>query len=97
MPEPTTVELRCFCRKAVLLAVCGRYPDTGRLFAQIKHRQGSGFAEVIVTGGVVKMRCHACTRWHTLRMKDGEPALERAIPPLESTLVSRRSNGQSSR
>lgn len=80
------LELRCFCKKNVLLAVCGRNRETGRLFCQVKHKQGSGVAEIIVEGGPVRLRCYACSRWHTLRMRDA--TVNFTDEPLPQELVS---------
>lgn len=76
------LELRCFCRRRTLLAVCGRNPETGHLFVHVKHRHGSATAEEIVESGVVRLKCHVCNRWHTVRMREETyDFVEQPLPP----------------
>lgn len=61
-------ELRCFCRTEPLLAVYG-VDESGQLYVHVKiWKQSRIYGEIIVTGGVVKLRCRECLRWHKIRI-----------------------------
>lgn len=62
-------EVRCFCQRKPLLAVCGRDSKSGEPFVHIKTwKQQRLYAEVVVTSGVVRIHCRECLRWHTIRI-----------------------------
>lgn len=61
---PREKELRCFCRTQPLLATYGVDKD-GELFVHVKiYKQSRIFGELIFKGGVAKIRCRNCLRWH---------------------------------
>jgi hypothetical protein len=62
----TKNELRCFCRHQPLLATYG-VDEKSELYIHIKiFKQGRIFGEVLITRGVVKLKCRECLRWHTV-------------------------------
>lgn len=64
------LEVRCFCRRAPLLAICGRDEKNGEPFVHIKSaRKDRINAEAVVTSGIVRIRCRDCLRWHTIRIR----------------------------
>lgn len=59
-------ELRCFCRNEPLLATYG-VDRRGKLFVHVKiYKQSRIFGEFVVEGGIVKLRCRNCQRWHRI-------------------------------
>lgn len=67
------LELRCFCDKKPILALCGRDSSSGEPFVHVKaHRQQRVQAEVVITSGTARIRCRSCLRWHTVRIKRGD-------------------------
>lgn len=77
-----TPEIRCFCNKHPLLAICGRDNKTGEPFVHIKTwKQGRLYVEAVVTSGVVRIRCRDCFRWHTVRIiRDSVRIKEEKLP-----------------
>lgn len=81
-------ELRCFCRGTPLLATFG-IDSKGNLFVHVKiYKQNRIYGEVVFQGGVVKMRCRNCLRWHRVIFKERSAQLSedqapeaQAIPP----------------
>lgn len=64
------IEIRCFCRRAPLLAMCGRDSKSGEPFVHVKSaRKDRINAEVVVTSGIVRVRCRDCLRWHSVRIR----------------------------
>lgn len=77
-------ELRCFCRTEPLLAVYGR-DEQGQLYIHVKvWKQTRIYGEMIVTGGVCKLRCRECLRWHKVRIlqPDHVELVEETDPPV---------------
>lgn len=69
---PNELELRCFCSRHTLLAMCGRDLRTGIPYIHIKStKSGKIVTEAIVTSGVVRIRCRECLRWHTVKITQG--------------------------
>lgn len=73
--QPDPVEVRCFCDKKTLLAVAGA-DSWGRPFLHVKAHKSVGrdrpprlFAEVVVTVGIVRLRCRDCLRWHKVTIR----------------------------
>lgn len=63
MPRPEK-ELRCFCRGEPLLATYG-VNKTGDLFVHVKiYKQNRIYGEIVFEGGIAKIRCRNCLRWH---------------------------------
>lgn len=77
-------ELRCFCTRTPLLAMCGIDKDK-RLYVHVKvYKQNRIFAEIFHRGGVVELKCRECLRWHRITIKqDGDPGLVRSRTPEE--------------
>lgn len=62
-------ELRCFCVRKPLLAICGTDTKTFQPFVHVKSmRKDNLNAEIVVTEGTVRIRCRDCYRWHTVRI-----------------------------
>lgn len=69
MPS-SNLEVRCFCARKPLIAVCGRDSKTGQPFIHIKSaRKDRINAEVVITEGTARIRCRSCLRWHKIRIK----------------------------
>lgn len=54
----------------------------GELYLHTKvFRQSKIYSELMFTGGMVKIRCRKCLRWHTIVFKDGYAKVdqERAV------------------
>lgn len=61
------LEVRCFCNRTPLLAVCGRDTSTKQPYVHVKAwRQRRIFAEVVIESGVARIRCRECLRWHKI-------------------------------
>lgn len=83
-------KLQCFCARKPLLAVYG-VDHEGQLFIHIKiWKQDRIYGEIVCTGGVTKIRCRECLRWHRIRVvqpdvmalqEDEEPAELAPDPP----------------
>lgn len=57
-------ELRCFCRGEPLLATYG-IDSRGKLFVHVKiYKQNRIYGEIVFEGGIAKLRCRNCLRWH---------------------------------
>lgn len=60
-------ELRCFCRYKPLLATYGI--DEGKLFVHIKiYKKDRIYGNIVCEGGVVKVQCRDCGRWHRVNI-----------------------------
>ncbi len=87
--ERSKHELRCFCRTEPLLATYG-VDEGGELYVHLKvYKQQRIYGEVVVTHGVVKLRCRECLRWHRVVIRDSDTAaLEETPEPVGvNTLV----------
>lgn len=75
-------ELRCFCRRRPLLALCGRDTKTGEPFVHVKvFKQDRIFAEVVATEGTVSIRCRECLRWFRVKIVREKLSIkEEALP-----------------
>lgn len=63
-------QLRCYCRRRPLLALCGRDAKTGEPYVHVKaFRQDRIYAEVVATAGDVRIRCRECLRWFTVKIR----------------------------
>lgn len=66
---PSQGELRCFCARSPLLAVYGRDTQTGHPFVHVKVWKGKRlYTEMVATGGIVRLRCRECLRWHKVNI-----------------------------
>lgn len=82
------LELRCFCSKRPLLAVCGVDAATGEPFIHIKaYKQKRIYSEVVVTSGTVRIHCRDCLRWQTVTIRYGEKVSMRQEPLPETIAV----------
>jgi hypothetical protein len=69
-------EIRCFCRRKPLLATYG-IDKHGTLFVHVKiYKANRIFGELVIEGGVVKIRCRECLRFHTIRVTGRLATLE---------------------
>ena len=74
-------ELRCFCNGEPLLATYG-VDGKGKLFVHVKiWKQRRIFGELVIEGGVVKMRCRNCLRWHTVNIVGRKAELSPSTEP----------------
>lgn len=64
------LNVRCFCSRHPLLAVCGRDNRTGEPFIHIKSWKSQRlYTEVVITSGSAHIRCRECLRWHVIHIK----------------------------
>ncbi len=69
-------ELRCFCSRNPLLATYG-IDSKGKLFIHVKvWKQRRIFGELVIEGGIIKIRCRECLRWHHVRIIQQSAVLE---------------------
>lgn len=81
----TSNELRCFCSRQPLLAVYG-LDERGGLYVHVKiYKQARIYGEVVVTGGVVRLHCRECLRWHRVVLRDSRAPVLREITPPKAT------------
>ena len=80
-------ELRCFCRGEPLLATYG-IDSEGTLFVHVKiYKQNRIYGELIFEGGIVKIRCRNCLRWHRVIFKEEAAALKEDQAPESQAVV----------
>lgn len=74
MPDPIELPpgrkfLKCFCSRQPILAVYG-VDREGHAFVHMKiWKQRRVFGEAIFTGGIVKIFCRECIRWHIINIR----------------------------
>lgn len=74
-------ELRCFCRGEPLLATYG-IDSKGKLFVHVKiYKQNRIYGELVFEGGVVKIRCRNCLRWHRVMFQEHAATLSEDQAP----------------
>jgi hypothetical protein len=74
-------ELRCFCSRKPLLATYG-VDRRGKLFVHVKiWKQSRIFGELVIEGGLVKICCRDCLRWHRITISDSKASLEESQEP----------------
>lgn len=82
-------ELRCFCSRRPILAF---YGVTGRnkLYVHVKvYKQSRIYGEVIIEGGVIRLHCRECLRWHKVKITQPNVAsLEEDLQPPSALLGS---------
>lgn len=79
------IEVRCFCNRSPLLAVCGRDSASLEPFVHIKaYKQNRIFAEVVITSGVANIRCRECLRWHRIVIK--KTSVDTSVARLPETI-----------
>lgn len=75
MSRPSEHELRCFCRTTPLLATYG-LDAKRKLFVHVKiWKQSRIYGELLFSGGVVKIRCRNCFRWHRIIFRENSAEL----------------------
>jgi hypothetical protein len=76
--------LRCICKGEPLLAKYG-IDEHGKLYVHVRvFKQREVYAEVLVTGGTVRILCRYCLRWYTVKIRQpGFAALEESHTPEE--------------
>jgi len=80
-------ELRCFCRTTPLLATYG-VDSKGKLFLHVKiYKAQRIFGELVIEGGVVKIRCRECLRWHTVHVHNNKAVLRETRDQLPVTVI----------
>jgi len=85
-PSDAQKRIECFCARHPLLALAGRDSITGKSFVQVRVvKNGKVISEVVVTVGIMHIRCRECLRFHKVtvlptakRMYDVELVLETA-------------------
>ena len=80
-----SLDVRCFCKRTPLLAVCGKDTISGQPYVHIKTwRQQRILAEVVVESGVARIRCRECLRWHCIRIRTS--TLDTSVESLPETI-----------
>lgn len=80
-------ELRCFCGRTPLLATYG-IDSKGKLFVHVKIWKARRiFGEIVVEGGVVRLRCRDCLRWHVVRIYQDQAILQETQDKLPVTVI----------
>lgn len=80
-------ELRCFCSTEPLLATYG-IDSRGKLFVHVKiWKQKRIFGELVIEGGVVKLRCRVCLRWHRVVIRHDSAALSEEPEPNTVSII----------
>lgn len=75
-------ELRCFCARRPLLALCGWDNARRAPVVHVKvHKQGRIYGEVVASGEV-HVRCRECLRWHVVRVVRDRPSLVETSEPI---------------
>ena len=73
--------LRCFCSRQPLLAYYG-LDTAGALYVHLKvHKQSKIYGEVVFSGGVVRIRCRECLRWHRVIFREREVGITETVAP----------------
>lgn len=74
-------ELRCFCKSKPLLATYGLNKD-GALYLHVKiYKQSRIYGELILLGGLVRIKCRNCLRWHRIRIQGNRAELVNTQEP----------------
>ncbi len=82
MPQ-TAHDLRCFCTRKPLLGKYGRDAD-GLLYIHVRvYKQTRMYGEFVFHGGLVRLRCRECLRWHkvTIHQTVGVKIKPEELPP----------------
>lgn len=67
-------ELRCFCSRRPILAFYGM-TEYSKLYVHVKvYKQSRIYGEVIIEGGVVRLHCRECLRWHKVKITQSDTA-----------------------
>jgi hypothetical protein len=83
-------DLRCFCGRSPLLAIYGVDED-GNLFVHVRVYKGKRlYHESVLYGGIVKLRCRECYRWHRVLIRPRTQKAELTVdqhPPSVSPVM----------
>jgi hypothetical protein len=80
-------ELRCFCNRQPLLATYG-IDGKGNLFVHVKIWKARRiFGELVIEGGIVKIRCRECLRWHVIRIHQNHAVLQETREELPEAII----------
>ncbi len=80
-------ELRCFCNRQPLLATFG-IDSKGKLFIHVKiYKARRIFGELVIEGGVVKLHCRECLRWHVIRISQNSAVLQETHEELPIAII----------
>lgn len=76
-------DLRCFCSRKPLLAKYGTDAERKPYIHLKVYKQTRMFGEFIFHGGIVRIRCRECLRWHTVTFRAaGEVRMQQEeLPP----------------
>ena len=66
------MDLRCTCSTRPLLGRAIILDERWMLHVKV-FKRGVVYGEMIVESGVVRIRCRACSRWYTVRIKREKP------------------------
>lgn len=67
-------ELRCFCGRSPLLAIYG-LDNAGLLYIHVRVFKAKRlYHESYTQGGLVRLRCRECLRWHRVVIRQPEKA-----------------------
>jgi len=70
-----------------LLATYG-IDSKGKLFVHVKiYKARRIFGELVIEGGIVKIRCRDCLRWHTINIVGNKASLEETHEKLPAAIV----------
>lgn len=77
----TIHELRCFCARHPLLAMYGI--ENGKLYIHLRiFKQKRIYGEMLVQGGLVRIKCRECFRWNTVKIvQPNQVKLEESTTP----------------
>ena len=80
--QKTKHPLRCFCTRKPILAFYG-VDNKDQLYVHIKiYKAHRIFGEIVMTEGVIYIRCRECLRWYNLIIKpQSKPELRETEPP----------------
>lgn len=79
-------ELRCFCNTQPLLATYG-IDKHDKLFVHVKiYKARRIFGELVIEGGLVKIRCRNCLRWHTIRVVQNRATLQESDTIVDTSI-----------
>lgn len=80
-------ELRCFCAREPLLATYG-VDKRRKLYIHVKIWKARRiFGELVIEGGLVKIRCRNCLRWHVVRIHQQRATLQETDEELPVTTI----------
>lgn len=82
-----THDLRCECRHKPLLATYGLDRE-GQLFVHVKVYKGQRiYCEIYLQGGIARLLCRECFRWHHITFRQTRVELTTARSPEDEILA----------